>query len=190
MTLYVFNRSGLYYSSSIDIHLEPHTFVRLILGISCLKGSIAGFDGDVFFKNDERYIRTKDANKDPVEYAVVNNKNGWPAPFFDKRTITGRGTCCWLAVEANNGTCNKLVIKDAWRSTERAEEWELMKDAGIDGVAQMVAFEDDLFRTSSLSDVTVGYLILSRLTLELYGKSVESSANKSQLLNAFRDTLR
>ena len=184
----------MHYSSAVNIHNDPNTFVRFILGASSDNAEFVGFDSTIFFEDGKRYIMLPDAkNKNSMERYPLKNME----PVFDQRAIRGRGTCCWL-VDIDG---ELFIVKDAWRSAEREPEWKfLQKVGGLDGVGQMKAYQDNLSCISKLRGLNPkclpAYLkeafderILSRITLICHGRSIESFKTRLQLLYAYRDAI-
>ena len=169
----------MHYSSAVNIHNDPNTFVRFILGASSDNAEFVGFDPTIFYEDGKRYIMLPDAkNKNAMKEYLLRNME----PVFDQRAIRGRGTCCWL-VDIDG---ELFIVKDAWRSSEREPEWKfLQKVGGLDGVGQMKAYQDNLSCISKLRGLSPkrlpAYLkeafderILSRITLICHGRSIES----------------
>ena len=90
--LYAFARDGVHYSSPINIHNDPNTFVRFILGASSDNAEFVGFDPPLYWENGERFIDLYDAKTKRTNTCLLLKTE----PFFDHRAIRRRGTCCWL----------------------------------------------------------------------------------------------
>lgn len=191
--LYVFARDAVYYSPAVSIHKFPALFVKFILGASSDCARYVGFDPSIFWENGERYIKIIDnESKQPTIYRLAKSM-----PIFDDSAIRSRGTCCWLAQEDDE----QFIIKDAWRPMYSAAEWRFMKDVeGLDGVGQMVSFQDDVARISTARGLDEGNLsldlkdvftdrVLSRLLLVRYSGSIKQFKSRTHLLYAFRDAL-
>ncbi|KAF8956463.1 hypothetical protein BDZ97DRAFT_1851662 [Flammula alnicola] len=188
--LYIFDRSGVHVhqSSPIHIHQEATDFVRLILGVSSPDDSLIGFDTSIYWLGDKRVLETVDADKNPVTLTLEPVK-----PIFYRRTIRGRGTCCWKAKDDEGKV---VLVKDAWRSRGRTAEWKLLEAVkGLAGVGQMIAYEDnDDQHISTLRGITVfleGFCdrTFSRLILEYYGPPIEGFETPQDLLFAYRDAI-
>ncbi|KAF8971763.1 hypothetical protein BDZ97DRAFT_2025280 [Flammula alnicola] len=188
--LYIFDRSGVHVhqSSPIHIHQEATDFVRLILGVSSPDDSIIGFDTSIYWLGDKRVLETVDADKNPVTLTLEPER-----PIFYRRTIRGRGTCCWKSKDDEGKV---VLVKDAWRSRGRTAEWKLLEAIkGLAGVGQMIAYEDnDDQHISTLRGITVfleGFCdrTFSRLILEYYGPPIEDFENPQDLLFAYRDAI-
>ncbi|KAF8953523.1 hypothetical protein BDZ97DRAFT_1872005 [Flammula alnicola] len=188
--LYIFDRSGVHVhqSSPIHIHQEATDFVRLILGVSSPDDSVIGFDTSIYWLGDKRVLETVDADKNPVTLTLEPEK-----PIFYRRTIRGRGTCCWKAKDDEGKV---VLVKDAWRSRGRTAEWKLLEAVkGLAGVGQMIAYEDnDDQHISTLRGITVfveGFCdrTFSRLILEYYGPPIEGFETPQDLLFACHDAI-
>ncbi|KJA18341.1 hypothetical protein HYPSUDRAFT_205456 [Hypholoma sublateritium FD-334 SS-4] len=190
--LYAFARDGVHYSSPVNIHKDPKTFVKFILGASSDKPEFVGFDQSIYWKNGERFIEMRDSETQATTTYRLENTE----PVFDQRAIRGRGTCCWLV--KSDGVL--FIIKDAWRYIKRVAEWEFLQEVdGLDGVGQMKAFEDEISSISKLRGLPKrlpSHLkqvfrdrILSRMLLYCHGRSIETFQTRLQLLYAFRDAI-
>ena len=189
--LFHFDRSGSFHTIRVNIHEEPAVIVRIVLGISSPNDQAVGFDTSVFWEGDTRYIKTLDENKAEIRYPLSN-----PAASFSRRAIRGRGTICWKGHDEKG---RPVIIKDAWRSKDRTPEWELLKEVkGLEGVGQMVAWEEDDLTTSKLRGFDLEKLstfldfrdrIFSRITLEAYGKTIDHFQSREEFLYAFRDAV-
>ncbi|TFK69113.1 hypothetical protein BDN72DRAFT_840991, partial [Pluteus cervinus] len=181
-----FDRGGIMYSDPCNIHKHPETFIRLILGLAS-DGEDVGMDTSIFWENGKRWLRTLDSEGAPVLYQVVGD-----SPVFIRRTICGRGTCCWVVRDLQDG--KEYFIKEYWRSEDREPETtflELVKD--LTGIGQMVAHEYDEHKTivclRGFDEVPAGFKnrIWCRFTLVRYGESVDDFEDPLQLLFAYRD---
>ena len=93
------------------------------------------------------------------------------------------------------------MIKDAWRPVYSAAEWRFMKDVeGLDGVGQMLSFQYNVAKISTVRGLDVENLpldlkevftdrVLSRLLLVRYSDSIKRFKSRSHLLYAFRDAI-
>jgi len=189
--LYLFDRSGGYYSHRVDIHANATDFVRFILGVTSPDDGVIGFDKQIYWEGKQRVLKTIN------DKGVVEKYNLEDKKLFYRRAIRGRGTCCWIT---QDGGGKLLIVKDAWRSRERLPEWEFLKAAkGLKGVGQMVAYfpgahvsdhrgldvstiPDDM--QSCFRDRT-----FCRMVLEGYGKSIVEFDTADEVLFAFRDAI-
>lgn len=188
-----FDRCGAAYSDWINIHKNPRDLVRAILGISLLDEEFLGYDTSIFWDGDKRYIHTKTRDGTFADHEILNGGK----PFFFQRTLRGRATVCWKVI-IEGRVC---VVKDIWQATSRTPEYELLEDVrGMDGVGQLVAYDDRVERTvSDLRknlglDLLVGDILLSdrafrRVILECYGSPIDNFHSRSELLHAFHDAV-
>lgn len=181
-TLFQFDRAGYIYSSKINIHRDAATFVRWVLGLAS-DGQSAGFDPSIFWRDGARWIHTVDANNQPIECRIVDNK-----PWYFRRTIIGRASCLWK-VEYQD---RFWLIKDSWRKLGRGAEWEFLEHAKeLKGVVQILSHDPTMRTISDLRGVTVDFQsdkVWSRAMLEYYdGQTLDHFEDGLQLLHAFLD---
>ncbi|KAF8652263.1 hypothetical protein AX16_004479 [Volvariella volvacea WC 439] len=196
--LYRFDRSGYIRSHRFDIHEEADLFVRIILGVSC-GGKQIGFDESVSWRGTTRYLRTVappapnsgstvgDTEQEYIEYEIINT---WPA--FQRCSICGRGTLCWLDKLGERG----YLIKEAWRYIEREPEtkWlQIARNRQCRVVVRMIAYEEGLLVSELRKMAHQGDefrdRMWSKITLEVYGRNVSHFRNLKQLIGAFRDAI-
>ncbi|KAF8971748.1 hypothetical protein BDZ97DRAFT_1784905 [Flammula alnicola] len=198
--LYVFDRSGVYHSSSIDFHQDATDFVRLILGVCSPNDDMVGFDISIqWWEEDDgqlhRYLLANGADGTPEFYSQLTPEDD---TVFFRRFIQGRGTCCWHVWDQ---TGEGLLLKDVWRSVGDLPEWEFLEAAkGLAGVGQMIAYEEGSF-ISKMRGIDIDAIPdasrtsfcdrrFCRMTLEDYGGySLRDFTNHEQLLFAFRDAI-
>lgn len=194
--LYIYDRSGVLRSDAIDIHQDPFTFVRIILGVSAVGDDtrFSPFDPRVRYEFKAAYPTITVVN------AALNHnaKYNVTLPKFSCKAIRGRETYCAEAQVANNGVA--VLIKEAWRSLDRMPEYVLRdKIKGLDGVGQILFYEDDRstitdFRKHIFSTFceTNPYELdrkFCRLVLKAYGRSIRYFSTKLELLEAFHDAV-
>ncbi|CAA7262391.1 unnamed protein product [Cyclocybe aegerita] len=183
-----FDRNGVLRTQSFDIHKKPKDFIYLILLVSSPDCATLGFDTNVYWKEDKRYITTLNENGERVEYEIINSK-----PFFQRRTIRGRGTLCWL-VQANG---IMRIVKDSWQAKGRDPEHNLLqKVEGLPGVGQMIAFEPENLSIAKLRGMEgqgfpdgMANRLFRRIILQAYGNPIHKFSSRMQLLCAFRDAV-
>ncbi|KAH9476244.1 hypothetical protein JR316_0011815 [Psilocybe cubensis] len=195
--LFLFDRSGAIQSQRFNIHEQPGNFVRIVLGFCSTNNQKIGFDTNIFWRNNSRYITLHNhwevKGLGMREYRVAE---GSSAIAFSRNTMRGRGTVCWNVVDCD-GT--PFLIKDSWRSAGREPECKLLAEvAGVAGVGQMVTYQDNgqddvaQFRDVPNCDLTESLShnrIFSRIVLEAYGKPLDYFNNRRHLLFAFRDAV-
>ncbi|KAF6742770.1 hypothetical protein DFP72DRAFT_159385 [Ephemerocybe angulata] len=190
-----YDRSGLYVSPLVNIHRDPCTFIRLVLGLTSTKEDVLGLDTSIQWTTDPLTgvkiggtIETIGTNGQTVVYDLKMDR-----PPFIRRTILGRGTTCWYATHP--GTGDEVVIKDAWRSHNKASESVFLAAAqGVEGVVQMVSFQDhcadtEAYRPPGFRHPNIENRTKSRLVMQLYGKSIEHFTSRAQAISALRDAI-
>ncbi|CAA7262378.1 unnamed protein product [Cyclocybe aegerita] len=184
-----FDRNGLLRSKYINIHENPKDFVYLILLVSSPNCTTLGFDTTVYWRGDKRYIETLNEKGQRVEYEILKSK-----PLFQRRTIRGRGTLCWLGRDPDG---ELRVIKDSWQAKGRGLESDLLQEVeGVQGIGQMVAFEPEKLTIAALrgmegKELPTGMVdrLFRRIILRAYGQQIDKFTNRRQLLHAFRDAV-
>lgn len=193
--LFHFDRSGAQYTPEIDIHRDPATFIRLVLGLSTYDEEALGLDTSVQW-------RTENGKKVSGTIAVTNDNDDTTVyelcemqPVFRRFNIRGRGTTGWRAIGADGV---EVFVKDNWRSDECAPEYTILKHvAGVDGASQMLAYE-----TSEVTTITLrangcrGWSMegfknrtSTRIVVEMYGQSILFFKSQRQLFSAVRDAI-
>ncbi|KZT19315.1 hypothetical protein NEOLEDRAFT_978633 [Neolentinus lepideus HHB14362 ss-1] len=176
--------------SMIDIHHDPETFVRFILGMSSLNASDLGFDPRIYWRLKQQYFKP-DLESD-VEYRISR--------LNSKSLMRGRGTACYRVDHEGE----KFFLKLYWHPVEKVPEWEFLlkaQEADIKGVAKVELYGEyvcisDLRCVPLVS--TVGCDINDRvytfIMQPMYGgtltlKEFWKSYPEEQFLLAYRDTL-
>lgn len=188
-----YDRSGYYITPFIDIHQNPRLFVRLICGLTCPNETILGFDTSVLWRNNASGLRiggtlTVDEGGRRVAYELDPSDTPYVRP-----SITGRGTTCWVA--SHPTTKQRVLIKDAWRESEKTPESDFLTAAsGVDGVVQMIASQDSLadtqsYRPPQLHEDGFTRRIKSRVVMELCGLSIDKFTSRAQAIGALRDAI-
>ncbi|KAJ2920049.1 hypothetical protein MD484_g277, partial [Candolleomyces efflorescens] len=192
--LFHFDRSGLQHSSPINFHDNPHTFVRIILGLTSPNEQDIGLDSSIqwVIKNGKKVsgtLSTRGADGQEVVYPLTNVE-----PFFFRGMIRGRATICWRVRDPVTG--EELVVKDSWRDDDRVSEHVYLQEAlGIPGVVQMVSCEPDRAQTKKLRGLDAvtpaGFenRIETRVVMKSYGLSVKFFKSALQVVCALRDAI-
>ncbi|KAJ2912839.1 hypothetical protein MD484_g7574, partial [Candolleomyces efflorescens] len=193
--LFHFDRSGGLYTPYINIHEDPYTFVRLVVGLNSLDHSVLGLDTSIKWKVDHGKkvsgTLTARGNDDTqIVYHLAKLK-----PIITSFDICGRGTQCWSVCDPVTG--DKLIIKDCWKAEDRVFEYKhLKKTKGLQGIAQMLSFEKSRGTTQefrapdSLSDQAFLNRIETRVLMNSYGESLESFKSPTELLYGLRDGIK
>ncbi|KAJ7075161.1 hypothetical protein B0H15DRAFT_956728 [Mycena belliarum] len=198
-----FDRAGCYYSQPIDFHKNANFFVKLVVLLGSLNEDLLGFDTSITWLGGQRVLKMRpaelfnpttgawEANTEELVFTLAS------LPVFARRTIRSRGTVCWDAEYKGQ----HYIIKDYWRADGRAYESAFLKKlAGIKGVGQMLAFDDDRdtikagrgfdVDTDMFSDsknIRVLDRSFMRIVLRKYGDTLEKAACARDLLCAIRD---
>ncbi|KAJ2916707.1 hypothetical protein MD484_g3715, partial [Candolleomyces efflorescens] len=187
--------NGAQYSTPVNIHAEPHTFTRIVLGLCTADERTLGLDDSVQWTvgsdgmESRGTLKTVLSDNTIITYDLVMNKNN-----FARRGLRGRGTICWVV---QNDKKERFIVKDYWLAGGRIAECDLLKEArGLSGVCQMMSYEDDRsqtrdFRgdTSSFKDGAFHNRTAIRIVMKAYGPSVENFRSVEQLLAALRDAI-
>ncbi|KAF5333965.1 hypothetical protein D9611_014942 [Ephemerocybe angulata] len=108
-----FYSNGLYVSPLVNIHRDPCTFIRLVLGLTSTKEDVLGLDKAIQWTTDP--LTGVKMERERHNLLVCN-------PSKDR---------------------DEVVIKDAWRAHDKASEFAFLDAAqGVDGVVQMVSLQD------------------------------------------------
>ena len=140
LRFYHWDRTGIESSDTINIHENPHIFIRIILGLSSPDEEALGLDTSIQWVikdgvKTKGTITTVGAEGQKVIYDLVDLQ-----PFVQSFPSKGKSTTCWKVRDPNTGQL--FVIKDTWRLPGDNKEYEyLEKVKGVAGVAQMVSFE-------------------------------------------------
>ncbi|KAJ2911438.1 hypothetical protein MD484_g8976, partial [Candolleomyces efflorescens] len=192
--LFHFDRSGAQYSPCINFHEDPHTFVRLILGVSSPDESDIGLDSSIQWtiengRKVEGTLTTRSADGVDVVYPLVDVE-----PLFCGKSVCGRATICWRVRDPASD--EELVVKDSWKSEESLSEHVYLQDAiDVPGVVQMVSCEHDRSQTRCLrgfDDATPpGFhnRVETRIVMKAYGKTLRHFTSVKELLYALRDAI-
>ncbi|KII94516.1 hypothetical protein PLICRDRAFT_96492 [Plicaturopsis crispa FD-325 SS-3] len=205
--VFMFDRCGVVRSDWVDYHAEPETFVRIVLALTLDDAPALGFDPNVHWEDEDRYINIAPGSAASGLYRVAHPKRKHTGhPFWFRQTIRGRGAVCWRVELPVDGAPPKvLVIKDSWRPVHRLAEWEFLQAAkNFKGVGQMVGYDPNAeWKVSSLrfGDSYDGKMPLSdtktpvidrqfsRVILNCYGKPLEYFKTRMELLCAFYDAV-
>ncbi|KAF6760680.1 hypothetical protein DFP72DRAFT_1091862, partial [Ephemerocybe angulata] len=124
------DRSGLYLTPYIEIHKDPYTFVRLIVGLATCDETVLGLDTSVQWVVDQqtglKVSGTLDAFDDETQISTRYNLCMKSTPFV-RPSIRGRGTTCYRATHPVTGEV--VIIKDSWRTEGRTPEIEFLEAA-------------------------------------------------------------
>ncbi|KAF5341214.1 hypothetical protein D9611_006102 [Ephemerocybe angulata] len=188
------DRSGAYKTTAVNIHDDPCTFVRLVLGLSSPHEAILGLDSTVQWTIKDGVktagtITTINESRKRVKYHLRMDE-----PHLVCRVVRSRGTVCWRARD-KTGKC--IILKDAWRIDEQVPEYTFLERAkGVRGVTQMFAYEDDREQTKRLRPEGFNFesnefhnRTMSRVTMACYGSSLDQFTSQGQAIAALRDAI-
>ncbi|KAJ2914980.1 hypothetical protein MD484_g5412, partial [Candolleomyces efflorescens] len=193
--LYHFDRSGGMYTPEINIHKDPYTFVRLVIGLNSLDESVMGFDDSIKWSiQDGRKVggtlttQRKDNTKVIYNLASVD-------PVTTFVDICGRGTQCWSVYDPTTG--DKLLVKDCWRAEDREPEYTYLEGlSGVQGVAQMMSYESnrgetkDFRETGTTSHQDFQNRIETRIVMSSYGEPIVTFKSPIELLSVLQDAMK
>ena len=194
LRLFHFDRSGVQYTPCLDIHDNPHIFVKLILSLSSPDETDIGLDTSVQWriKNGRKvsgFLKSRGVDAGETVYPLVH-----VTPFFHRYNIHGRCTTCWRVVDPASG--EELVVKDSWRSDDKISEHVYLQEAvGTPGVVEMLSCEPDRGQTKDLrgsgNQLPADFQnrIHTRVVLKCYGPAVTNFSSAKQLLCVLRDAI-
>lgn len=128
MEMWVFDRSGAYSSGAFDIHNEPDTFARALVGYATMDDNAMGLDTFIEREGKHYYVTVDDLNSNETRIRLSR-------PIVRQRAIVCRGTTCYE-------TQDSYVAKLSWASDKRkleVEQLRLAETRGVKGVARVVA---------------------------------------------------
>ncbi|TEB14491.1 hypothetical protein FA13DRAFT_1572513, partial [Coprinellus micaceus] len=179
-----FDRAGIHTTPPINIHQNPATLVRLILGISSTNERLLGLDDSVQWEivdgqKGRGTLTTTDMNGVTKAYTIVE-----PLPVL-RDSIRGRGTTCWRVQDPD--TSEVFVVKDSWRPEDRPAEYKFLEHA------HMISYEQGRCETKYFrcSTTTGQYYnrVATRIVLKSYGRSIVSFTNILQVICAIRGAI-
>ncbi|TEB19358.1 hypothetical protein FA13DRAFT_1697927 [Coprinellus micaceus] len=186
-----FDRAGAQITPPIDIRQDPHTFVRLVAGLSSPDERLLGFDDSIQWNivNGMKLggsLTTTDSNGEARTFPIIGE-----IPT-SRDSIHGRATTCWRVRDPESS--EELVIKDSWRPEHFPPEHELLALVkGIPGVVDMISHESGRWETKDFRcTTTTGQYenrVSSRVALKPYGKPLVFFTTVLQVLSALRDAI-
>jgi hypothetical protein len=189
LRLFHWDRTGIESSDTINIHENPHIFIRIVLGISSPDEEELGFDTSIQWtvdngKKTKGTLATVNAQGQKVIYDLVDLN-----PIAQRFPSKGKATTCWKVRDPNTGQL--FVVKDTWRLPSDNKEYEyLEKVKGLAGVAQMVSFEANRCETKQFRGLDLPRnRIQDRIVLQMYGKTLDHFESAKQALCALRDAI-
>ena len=170
MCLALFNRAGVFVSKFFDIHDQPESFVRFVVGSVFMDYDNHGFDQSL------RYSRPDDDGRMSVTFNgsqyIINTV------LYIEKCIRGRGTVCCEVWSVNTGEA--YVIKDTHRRAHEVygESNTMFALQGVPYVVQIVNSENKGYSTSNLRHLYamkewMRSLRVDRLLCELHASGEE-----------------
>ncbi|KAH8120615.1 hypothetical protein DFH11DRAFT_78476 [Phellopilus nigrolimitatus] len=166
VSVYYFDRSGVYATEKFDAHAKPELFLRVMMGLLFADRSALGYDPS--FTSEIVVENEKEIQKN---YVTVSGSRLEITDVINQECVVlGRGTIC-LKVKDEKG--NILVVKDSWvDQSRRDKEFELMaKVVGVKGIAQLVKHEH--VKVNGKPDDTSTVRAFMMETIDWKGKLVE-----------------
>ncbi|KAJ2914096.1 hypothetical protein MD484_g6317, partial [Candolleomyces efflorescens] len=194
LRLFHFDRSGVQYTPPLDVHEDPYTFVRLVLGMSSPNEADIGLDTSIRWtvENGRKIAGTLTSRgEDDVElvYPLLDIE-----PCFSRSVFRGRCTTCWRVSHPITG--EELLVKDSWRSEDRTSEHVFLRMArGIPGVAQMISCEPGRGETKDLRSFgletpdSFHNRIETRVIVQFYHQPISKFSSAGELLCSLRDAM-
>ncbi|KAJ2911553.1 hypothetical protein MD484_g8860, partial [Candolleomyces efflorescens] len=196
LRLFHFDRSGIQYTPPLNIHEDPHTFIRLVVGLSSTNEADIGLDTSIQWTIENGFkvkgtLMTLGADGTKTVYSLRQLD-----PEFSRPYLVCRGTTCWAV--GDPATRQKFLVKDSWRLEEAASEGALLEEAvGVPGVVQMVSYEADRGQTRALRGFENGVpakldfenRIETRVVMKQYGKQIYKFSCAKRLICALRDAI-
>ncbi|KAJ3504711.1 hypothetical protein NLJ89_g7794 [Agrocybe chaxingu] len=193
LQLFIFHRSGVHHSLRINFHEEACAFVRIILGVCSIDDELVGFDTRIYYDSQgQRFMRTVNKKNKPVKYPLAEFE-----ALFMRRTIKGRGTCCWSVKKRDKS----LLVKDSWRHPSRPSEIGYLKQlVNLEGVVQLVAYEQEEMKISDFpvfewmsEDDRKAFRkqdrAFTRITIKWSGRGLSKFETGLEILTALRDAI-
>lgn len=178
----------------LDFHEDPHTFVRLVLGLSSPNEGDIGLDTSIQWNivNGRKTTGTITVRGDDgrdIVYPLLDVN-----PSFRRPTIRGRCTTCWRVFDPV--TSEELLIKDSWKTDDKNSAHVCLQGAlGIPGVVRMVSCQPDRGQTRDLrgfGDHLAPHFqnrLDTRIVMEYCGDPLTTFTSARQPLRALRDAI-
>ncbi|TEB09968.1 hypothetical protein FA13DRAFT_1749113 [Coprinellus micaceus] len=171
-----FDRAGIQTTPPINIHQNPATLIRLILGISSTNEWLLGLDDSVQWKlwtvrkgQEPSPPRTSTGRRRPIP--------SWSYLPVLRDSIRGRGTTCWRVQDPDTSEVFVRIVRREYEFLEHAQN--------IPGPGRC---ETARFRCST----TVGQYYnraATRMVLKSYGRPISSFTSILEVLCAIRDAI-
>ncbi|KAF6765540.1 hypothetical protein DFP72DRAFT_1108369 [Ephemerocybe angulata] len=194
-----YDRAGALYTPLIDYHENSNMLIRFVVGLASRFEDQLGLDTSIQWGSHG-------GRKTPGTITIADPFTRLPKvytmrsvrPFINRPDLCERGTRMW---NVRDKAGRALVLKDAWSSGEpergKPEYIYLAKAKGVDGVQQLVAYEDRTGRPNgeirSFRPVSAGRPFTNksfqRIVTPLYGAPIKQIGDEKKLLKAFHDVI-
>ncbi|VDB83504.1 Bgt-20301 [Blumeria graminis f. sp. tritici] len=149
LLLWVYDRSGPYCGSYIDIGKSPQTLVYVMAAYMSMSDAELGLDPNIKYEAHQICV-TLDVpgTEEEREFKLS------PKPVAQQTSLVSRGTSCYHTLE---GDC---AVKFAWRMCGNKSEAELLKIAkDVDGLAKLAGSRDFV----KISDLRQGLIFTKKM---------------------------
>jgi len=194
--LFFFDRTGAVQSSRVDIHQGAKVLVGVVRLLSDPDLSILGFDPDIFWEKNERYVKVNYRAQEGLKVKKFKIEH----VLYRTSDVYGRGTVCWIVCDPKSGY--RVVMKDSWRDKNSREEVGILTDFSgkhLEIGRRKVVFVDESFVKYPLStasiradqgviDIGPNNRFFSRIAMELL-PSIRHFQSSLHLLQGFRDAV-
>ncbi|KAF5331412.1 hypothetical protein D9611_011849 [Ephemerocybe angulata] len=192
-----YDRAGALYTPLIDYHENPTMLIRFVFGLASRFEDQLGLDTSIQWgshggrKTPGTITITDPFTRLPKVYTMRSVR-----PFINRAELCGWGTRMW---DVRDKDGRDLVLKDAWSTGAhgKPEYFYLAKVKGVDGVQQLVGYEDRTGRPNgeirSFRPASVGRPFTNksfqRIVTPLYGAPIRAFDNELELLEALYDAI-
>lgn len=197
-----FDRGGVQCTDPLDIHADPVTFLRLILGVMSVNEEDLGFDTSFSWGRDNRGLKcsgttTLTGKSEIASYALDLRYPSWRETSIVGQGVTSRNV--WKLVGPMACFEKMYCIKESWHHHEEGTrpEHEILKQVvGVPGVVQMAFYSYERHKSYSFrggpllpGSVTLPHISFSRIVLEAYRGPVSMFTTEKDVIGAFRDAI-
>ncbi|CCU75438.1 serine/threonine-protein kinase Sgk2 [Blumeria hordei DH14] len=141
LQLWVYDRSGPYSCSYIDIGKSPKTLVHVLVTYMLMNDDELGLDPKVKYEGEDMIVHLQVPGSKELRKFTLD-----PVPISQQKAYLCRGTTCYRARDLS------CVVKFSWRNCDGHSEIELLEMAdNISGMAQILG-SLSLVKISKLRD--------------------------------------
>ncbi|SZF00314.1 unnamed protein product [Blumeria hordei] len=141
LQLWVYDRSGPYSCSYIDIGESPKILVHVLVTNMLMNDDELGLDPDVKYEGEDLIVHLRVPGSDELRKFTLD-----PVPISQQKSYLCRGTTCYRDRDLS------CVVKFSWRICDGHSETELLEMAkNVTGMAQILG-SLDLVRISKLRE--------------------------------------